>query len=63
MTGNDVIYLFTMSLTRSATIRARVIWARHAYTWWDCLLLASALELGCKFSIRRICRTGKLSKA
>ena len=27
--------------------RARWIHLRYAYSWWDCLLLASALELGC----------------
>lgn len=26
---------------------ARRIHGRFAYSWWDCLLLASALELGC----------------
>ena len=26
---------------------ARLIHARHGYSWWDSLLLASALELGC----------------
>ena len=26
---------------------ARVLHVRFGYSWWDCLLLASALELGC----------------
>jgi predicted nucleic acid-binding protein len=34
-------------LTRSEVVRARVLHSRFQYAWWDSLLLASALELGC----------------
>jgi predicted nucleic acid-binding protein len=34
-------------LTAEASTAARMIHERYRYSWWDCLLLASALELGC----------------
>jgi predicted nucleic acid-binding protein len=34
-------------LTNEAAFVARTIYARYGFSWWDCLLLASALELGC----------------
>jgi predicted nucleic acid-binding protein len=34
-------------LTLSATLVARNVFAAYRYSWWDCLLLASAIELGC----------------
>lgn len=34
-------------LTNAAALVARTIYARYGFSWWDCLLLASALELGC----------------
>ena len=34
-------------LTQEAAFVARAIYARYGFSWWDCLLLASALELGC----------------
>src|SRR5690606_6785800 len=34
-------------LTRTEIDRARRLHLRYAYSWWDCLLLGSALELGC----------------
>jgi len=34
-------------LTIGETEEARRLHLRYRYSWWDCLLLASALELGC----------------
>jgi predicted nucleic acid-binding protein len=34
-------------LTIEAWALARILHSRYRYSWWDCLLLASALELGC----------------
>lgn len=34
-------------LTRIEVERARRLHATLGFSWWDCLLLASALELGC----------------
>ncbi len=34
-------------MTEDATILSRNVRRRYQYSWWDCLLLASALELGC----------------
>jgi len=37
----------TDPLTRSACLAARDLHRTYRYSWWDCVLLASALELGC----------------
>ena len=37
----------SMPISLSTTIAARNIHESFRYSWWDCLLLASALELGC----------------
>jgi predicted nucleic acid-binding protein len=34
-------------LTKRDTYGARLLHLRYGYSWWDCLLLASAIELGC----------------
>jgi predicted nucleic acid-binding protein len=34
-------------LSPTAALAARSIFRRYKYSWWDCLLLAAALELGC----------------
>jgi predicted nucleic acid-binding protein len=34
-------------LTNEAALAARGIFLCYHYSWWDCLLLASAIELGC----------------
>jgi len=38
---------------------ARRIRLQTGYSWWDCLLLASALELGCKFFLSEDLRDGQ----
>lgn len=35
------------ALSHESALAARQIFLRHHYSWWDCLLLASALDLGC----------------
>lgn len=37
----------TGALTQTACLAARGLHRAHRYSWWDCVLLASALELGC----------------
>ena len=34
-------------LTPGEVVAARRLHLRYRYSWWDCLLLASAIELGC----------------
>jgi predicted nucleic acid-binding protein len=34
-------------LSNSASLSARNVFREHRYSWWDCLLLASALEMQC----------------
>jgi predicted nucleic acid-binding protein len=44
----DEIMAWGAAPISSGTIQgARHIWRQAGYSWWDCLLLASALELGC----------------
>ncbi|MER2534279.1 MAG: PIN domain-containing protein [Rhizobiaceae bacterium] len=37
----------TTPVTFETSIAARAYHAKFRYSWWDCLLLASAIELGC----------------
>lgn len=37
----------TAPIDLDTAARARELRGRHRYSWWDCLLLASALERGC----------------
>jgi predicted nucleic acid-binding protein len=39
--GNSALSIETVAI-------ARPLCERTCYSWWDCLLLASALELGCR---------------
>lgn len=34
-------------VTFETSLAARALHLNHRYSWWDCLLLASAIELGC----------------
>lgn len=44
----DVAAIFGASpLSSDTALAARLIFARYRYSWWDCLLLASALEQEC----------------
>ncbi len=44
---DDFTYLGASPLTWNEIVTARSIKTATGYSWWDCLLLASALELGC----------------
>ncbi len=39
---------------------ARLLHLRYGYSWWDCLLLASALELGCAHFLSEDLQDGQL---
>jgi predicted nucleic acid-binding protein len=39
---------------------ARELHRRYAYSWWDCLLLASALELGCSHFLSEDLQDGQV---
>lgn len=45
--ATDFAALGDSPLTKKAADSARHLHLRYGYSWWDCLLLASALELGC----------------
>lgn len=40
-------YLGSTTISVTTVVIARAIRLRTSYSWWDCLLLASAIELGC----------------
>jgi predicted nucleic acid-binding protein len=44
---DDLSFLGQTLIDQPPTAIAREIRQRTKYSWWDCLLLASALELGC----------------
>jgi len=46
---DELLALGAPPITKETIFRARELRLRFSYSWWDCLLLASALELGCKF--------------
>lgn len=44
---DELRVLGTSPIDRQTTLRAREVRMHTSYSWWDCLLLASAVELGC----------------
>jgi predicted nucleic acid-binding protein len=44
---DDFAYLGASPLTWREVLTARAIRTSTSYSWWDCILLASALDLGC----------------
>lgn len=44
---DKLAYLGLLPIGPETCSRARDLHLRLAYSWWDCLLLASAIELGC----------------
>ena len=48
------------SLTSIEVARARRIHETTGYSWWDCLLLASALELGCRHFLSEDLQDGQV---
>lgn len=44
---DDFTFLGSASLTWNEVAAARQLRMTTRYSWWDCLLLASAIELGC----------------
>ncbi|MEP9396588.1 PIN domain-containing protein [Mesorhizobium sp. KR2-14] len=51
--------LGTTPVTYKEIATARTIHLRYGYSWWDCLLLASALELGCQFFLSEDLQDGQ----
>ncbi|HTV68599.1 MAG TPA: PIN domain-containing protein [Rhizobiaceae bacterium] len=45
---------------RPETEGARKIRLRYSYSWWDCLLLASAIELGCTHFLSEDLQDGQI---
>ena len=44
----DIAAIFgSAPLSSEAALAARDLFLRYRYAWWDCLLLSSAIELGC----------------
>jgi predicted nucleic acid-binding protein len=51
--------LGSMPLTESGARAARQLHHRYRYSWWDCLLLASAIELGCTHFLSEDLKNGQ----
>lgn len=47
-------------VTWSEIALARLLHERFAYSWWECLLLASALELGCSHFLSEDLQDGQV---
>jgi predicted nucleic acid-binding protein len=47
-------------LTWTEVTRARRLHLKVGYSWWDCLLLASALELGCTYFLSEDLQDGQV---
>ncbi|WP_157017027.1 PIN domain-containing protein [Mesorhizobium xinjiangense] len=47
-------------LTWHEVLHARRLHERHGYAWWDCLLLASALDLGCELFLSEDLQDGQV---
>lgn len=48
------------SVTFDTSLSARTLHANYRYSWWDCLLLASALNLGCTHFLSEDLQDGQL---
>ena len=46
---DELAALGTRGVDMRAAVHARQIRLKTGYSWWDCLLLASAIELGCRW--------------
>ena len=46
------------ALTSDTTATARDLHRDNGYSWWDCLLLASAIELGCAYFLSEDMQNG-----
>jgi predicted nucleic acid-binding protein len=46
-------------LSRETAAAARLIHFESGYSWWDCLLLASAMELQCRFFLSEDLQDGR----
>ena len=57
--ADDFAVLGASAVTLAETNRARILHQKVQYSWWDCLLLASALELGCKFFLSEDLQDGQ----
>ena len=44
---DEMARLGDLPIAGAETFLARIVHIQTSYSWWDCLLLASALELGC----------------
>jgi predicted nucleic acid-binding protein len=47
-------------LTQTEVKNARPLHLRYGFSWWDCLLLASALELGCSHFLSEDLQDGQI---
>lgn len=56
---DELSFLGSSPITMSSVHAARKIRSETLYSWWDCLLLACALELGCKYFLSEDLQDGQ----
>jgi predicted nucleic acid-binding protein len=57
---DDVLVWGASPISVETTNSARLICLRYRYSWWDCLLLASALKLGCTHFLSEDLQDGQI---
>jgi predicted nucleic acid-binding protein len=57
--AQDILAWGNTGVTLATMREARQIHLRQGYSWWDCLLLASALELGCSHFLSEDLQDGR----
>ena len=57
--ADDIMVWGATPINSDIVWAARRIRASFGYSWWDCLLLASALELGCKYFLSEDLQDGQ----
>ncbi len=60
---DDFATLGNAPVTWPEVLLARILHPRFGYSWWDCLLLASALELGCSHFLSEDLQDGQRIEA
>lgn len=56
--ADEILLWGDSGIRRQTVTKARALHLRTRYSWWDCVLLASALELGCLWFLSEDLRDG-----
>lgn len=56
---DELSFLGDGPIDDASVLRARRIRSHTGYSWWDCLLLAAALQLGCRYFLSEDLQDGQ----